>query len=202
MRAKWSSGPEDAGTIGGGPDADAAITEHLAVEGFQQPGLPAVGHFDDRRRTAKFDPANTLPIEPAHAIEEVQDFGLAGATGQGFNVQKRHEIVRSYALHKGFRATFVTLQPLRTPNVTPTTAGFFPPIPRRLPGCSYQSQPAILNSPQMAANRRRPADVPRFGECRHPQNNPPTPRPADEAMMASRKPSARHRWPGKENREP
>ena len=83
--------PGGVGAVGGDAYTHAAIAEHLAVQGLQQPGLPAVGHFDDRRRAAKLDPADPLSIEPADAIEEVQDLGLAGAAGQGFNVQKRHD---------------------------------------------------------------------------------------------------------------
>ena len=93
-RAKWSSGPEAAAPIGGDACPYAAIAEHLAVEGLQQPGLPAVGHFDDGGRAAKLDPADPLAIEPADAIEEVQDLGLAGAAGQGFDVQKWHGLLR------------------------------------------------------------------------------------------------------------
>ena len=82
--------PGNGRTVSGDPHPYAPIAEHLAIEGLEQPGLPAVGHLDNRGRAAKLDPADPLAIEPADAIEEVQYVGLADATGQGLKVEKRH----------------------------------------------------------------------------------------------------------------
>ncbi len=84
-------GAEGQAAVGGDADAGAAIAEHLAVEGLQQPALPAVGHLNDGCRAAQFDAPNPLSIQPADAIEEVEHFGFAGAAGQRFDLQKRHE---------------------------------------------------------------------------------------------------------------
>ena len=74
--------------IGHDPRPHAAIAEHLPVDRLQQAGFPAVGHLDDRRRPAEFDPAHPPPIESADAVEKVENFRLGRAAGQGFDVQR------------------------------------------------------------------------------------------------------------------
>ena len=72
------------------PRADAPVAERLAVEGLDEPRLPAVGDFDDGLVAVQFDPSDAAAVQAADGSEEGEHVGLRDASGQRFEVEQRH----------------------------------------------------------------------------------------------------------------